>query len=518
MAERTVEINTVPGWIAAGLVAVLILGTLGLVAMRADQITALSAADWAAIRFTLIQAILSALLSVILAIPVARALARRRFWGRETLISLLGAPFILPTIVAAIGLIAVFGRAGWISQITTALGLAPLQIYGFHGVIIAHVFFNMPLATRLILEGWQSIPPQHFRLAAQLGFDANAMVRRLEIPMLRRVVPGAFAVIFALCLSSFAIALVLGGGPRATTVELAIYQAFRFEFDLSKAAVLGCIQILLAGSAGLLTHRLGASMGLGHGATARITPHHATSYILKIQDFLAISCAALFLVLPLLAVIGKGLPALITLPPAVWNSALISLMIALSSTTIVLVLALAISISASTKRGGWTETSALLGIAASPLVIGTGLFLAIHPFSNPTQWVWPITILVNAIMALPFAVRSLAPAMRDILHQYGRLCAQLGLRRIAWLRGIAWPLLRRPISLSAGLAMALSIGDLGVVALFSDPDHATLPLQLYRLMGSYRSHDAQGAAVLLFAMSFGIFWAIDRWGRHADTR
>ena len=119
------------------------------------------------------------------------------------------------------------------------LGLHAISIFGFHGVVLAHVFFNLPLAIRLILQGWLVIPAERFRLAASL----NAPVGRLlEWPMLRAVVPGVFLVIFLICLTSFAVALTLGGGPRATTVELAIYQALRFDFDLGRAALLACVQ------------------------------------------------------------------------------------------------------------------------------------------------------------------------------------------------------------------------------------------------------------------------------------
>ena len=48
--------------------------------------------------------------------------------------------------------------------------------------------------------------------------------------------------VFLLCMTSFAVALTLGGGPRATTLELAIYQAVRFDFDLGRAAWLALIQ------------------------------------------------------------------------------------------------------------------------------------------------------------------------------------------------------------------------------------------------------------------------------------
>jgi thiamine transport system permease protein len=57
------------------------------------------------------------------------------------------------------------------------------------------------------------------------------------------------------------------------------------------------------------------------------------------------------------------------------------------------------------------------------------------------------------------------------------------------------------------------MGDLGVIALFADPGHATLPLELYRLMAAYRMQAAAGAGLLLMALSLGLFWLFDRGGR-----
>ena len=67
---------------------------------------------------------------------------------------------------------------------------------------------------------------------------------------------------------------------------------------------------------------------------------------------------------------------------------------------------------------------------------------------------------------------------------------------------------------AAGLCAALSMGDLGVIALFAAPDQATLPLEMLRLMGAYRMADAQGAALLLLILSLGLFWIFDRGGRY----
>ena len=171
-----------PGHAVAAVLAAVIVGTLAAVAWAAGGLSALTEWDWRALRFTLWQAALSATLSALLAVPVARALARRRFRGRGLLVTLLGAPFILPVIVAIMGLIAVFGRNGAVNEGLRAVGLPELSVYGWQGVILAHVFFNLPLSVRLILQGWQAIPAERFRLAASLDFAPHDIARHLERP------------------------------------------------------------------------------------------------------------------------------------------------------------------------------------------------------------------------------------------------------------------------------------------------------------------------------------------------
>ncbi|MEO1919785.1 MAG: thiamine/thiamine pyrophosphate ABC transporter permease ThiP, partial [Paracoccaceae bacterium] len=125
MAVRAKSINPVVifgGSAALLFVALLTVGPLIALWMRADVSTRLSGSNWSAIRFTVFQATLSAIISISLAIPVARALARRQFRGRALLLTLLGAPFLLPVIVAVFGLLAVWGRSGFVSQLLIASG------------------------------------------------------------------------------------------------------------------------------------------------------------------------------------------------------------------------------------------------------------------------------------------------------------------------------------------------------------------------------------------------------------
>jgi thiamine transport system permease protein len=462
------------------------------------------------------QAALSSGLSILMAIPVARALARRRFAGRGALITLMGAPFLLPAIVAVLGLLAVFGRSGIVNDAAAQLGLPKMSIYGLHGVVLAHVFLNMPLAVRMILQGWQAIPAERFRLAASLGFGPAEVARQLERPMLRSVVPGAALVIFVICLTSFAVALTLGGGPKATTVELAIYQAVRFDFDLGRAAVLALIQFGICAVAAGLAWGVVRPAGFGAGLD-RETGLAAPSGWRRIMDAGVICSAAFFLLVPLAAVILNGLPGLFELPPTVVWASLRSISVAVVSACVTVPMALAMAVAVATRARGATmiEAAAVVPLAASGLVLGTGLFLIVQPFVSPTSVALPVTIAVNTAMSLPYVYRLLLPEARALVADYGRLADSLGLHGFARWRWLILPRLARPLGFGAGIAAALSMGDLGVIALFAGEAQVTLPLMVQQLMGSYRMEAAAGAALLLVSLSFALFWVCDWGGRRA---
>ena len=211
--------------------------------------------------------------------------------------------------------------------------------------------------------------------------------------------------------------------------------------------------------------------------------------------------------LPIASIVFSGVFELTSLPPSVFRAAGHSLTVALVSTG----LCIAFAIPLATFRLG--QMVSLFGFALSPLVLGTGLFLLIQPYANPFDLALVVTCVTNALMALPFAVRAIGPAYSQIRADYGRTADMLSLDGLARWRWLYLPRLRRPIGFSAGLAAALSMGDLGVIVLFADPDRATLPLQMYRLMSAYQMDAASGAALLLLALSLGLFWIFDQGGR-----
>lgn len=515
MSRRFPRRRDLPALLLAGLLVALVLAPLLAVGWRGAGVS-LGPADWAAVRFSATQALLSSLFSTLLAIPVSRALARRRFPGRSALITLMGAPFLLPAVVAVLGLLAVFGRAGLLNQTLIALSLPPVSIYGLHGVVIAHVFLNLPLATRMLLQGWQSIPAERIRLAQSLGFTPRETFRHLEEPMLREVLPGVALVILVICLTSFAVVLTLGGGPAATTIELAIYQAVRFEFDLSRAAGLAGVQLALGGLAALAAWGLARPAEFGAGLDRALRLDAPPGWR-RALDVLALALTALFLALPLFAVLVRGLPGLAELPAPVLPAAARSVTVALSSAALATTAALALALLAARRPSLWAEAAATLPLATSGLVLGTGLFLLIRPFASPMALALPVTVLVNVALSLPYLYRILLPEARALHADYGRLADSLDLQGWPRLRWLILPRLARPLGFGAGIAAALSMGDLGVIALFAGEQQATLPLVVSQLAGAYRTEAAAAAALVLVTLSFALFWACDAGGRRAAS-
>src|SRR5262249_31289430 len=144
------------------------------------------------LRFTLLQAALSTVLSVLPAIPIARALARQpHFPGRLWLIRLMAVPMGLPVLIGALGLLGILGRRGILNQALTAIGLPqPISIYGLAGILLAHVFFNLPLACRLMLAGFERVPAEYWLMASGLGMRPFSVFRFIEWPVLRNIIPG----------------------------------------------------------------------------------------------------------------------------------------------------------------------------------------------------------------------------------------------------------------------------------------------------------------------------------------
>ena len=465
------------------------------------------------LRFTLFQALLSAVLSVLPAIFLARALARQpAFPGRVWIIRLMGIPLGLPVITGALGLITVWGRNGWASQLITGSGLGePLNIYGLTGILLAHVFFNFPLASRLLLAGLERLPAEYWLMAANLGMKPASIFRFIEWPQIRRQLPGIVGLIFMLAATSFTLVLLLGGGPAATTLEVAIYQSLRFDFDPPRAVALSLLQMGVTTALLLALSLLPAAAPEGNTLGGRRARPDGSALSRRLSDGTVILLATAFVGLPLASVLISGLHAdlfRLARDPLVHRALVTSLAIAIPAGMLAVLLAgllsearLAILLSGRAGTGSRLYARSLPMLASlilliPPTVLGTGWFLLIGPARLAPAA--PVLIaLINGLMALPFVLRVLDPALTTHRERSLRLCASLGIAGWNRWRHVDWPALRRPLLMALAFGTALSLGDLGVVALFGSEDLITLPWLLYSRMGSYRTADAAGLALML---------------------
>jgi thiamine transport system permease protein len=466
--------------------------------------------------FTAIQAALSALLSVGLALPVARALARRAaFPGRTFLLRLFGLPMVMPAIVAVFAIVAVYGEGGWLHRLARGLSL-PIGsfLYGLGGILMAHVFFNMPFAARTLLAALEAVPGESWRLASQLGMASGQVFRWIEWPALKGAVGSTAGLVFMLCFASFAVTLTLGGGPAWASLEAAIYEALRYDFDPPRAAVLALMQLAISGCLLLFLHRLLVPAPVLPSIGRPIPRPDVAGRGGQLLDLALLISAGLYVGLPVSATVVAGISGPfgeVLGAWGTWQAAIIGIAVAAVAASLSGIGGLLLILSRSgLMTHGQRHFVGSLPLACSPLALGAGLFVMLIRLGVPLDLGLGLVALINAIMGIPYVVRVVAPAAREASERHGRLTASLGISGWNRWRLIEWPILRRPIGLASALVSALSLGDLGAIALFGTPNTATLPLLIYQQLGAYRLGAAAVTSLLLVALALTGFVLVER--------
>jgi thiamine transport system permease protein len=462
--------------------------------------------------FTLKQAFLSTLISMALALPVALALARRQFAGRDALFRLFSIPLALPAIVAILGIIGVYGNNGMLG------GVFP--VYGLSGILLTHVFFNMPLAVRLMHARLETIPAENFRLGAQLGFGDGDVFRHIEWPQLSSAITGIASLIFLLCTASFAVVLILGGGPQATTLEVAIYQSLRLDFDPARASILALAQLVTCGILVLVAGQFAKEAQVFPATLAKRMRYDGKSALSKLSDFVAIAVAGLTVLPPILSVVGEGITK-IQLDESLLRATLTSFAVGICSASISLVLGWVLADTAARESSKSLRAVITLACLATlimpPAVLATGWFMTLSQVADVSQFAIALVIILNALMALPFVWSPLYPAIVESHQRHDRLCSSLGLTGFARLRLIDLPALRKALALAFLMAVIVSLGDLSAISLFGNTNFVTLPALIMNQMGHYRMDAAAGTATVLTAFCFSLISLAQVWSRRDDT-
>ncbi|MGV8831300.1 MAG: hypothetical protein ACOH2N_04925 [Devosia sp.] len=469
------------------------------------------------LRMTSLQAGLTTVLSLTVGMALAWALNRLRFRGRDMVVGLFASAIVTPGMVVAFGLLSVWGRNGWINRASEALFGFPLgnPAFGLSGILLAHVILDGAFAARIMLARLDAIPTSRLKTGQSLALTAWQRFAILDWPAMRGTVPGLAAIIFLLAFTSFPIVLLLGGGPANQTLEVAIYAAVRQEFDLSGAVRLALTQIAVCSGVILIASALApvpTSFGPSTAPNWRDGPQARA-----MQGLVLVVCTIGF-VLPLASVLIDGLTTgmgTVLAKPAFWWATASSLVIGSASALLTLALALGLALGRAATTSGMART--LLGmpafayLAVPAVVLSLGFFLLVRALGVAPALAAPyVVVLANGLLALPFAMATLGPPLEAIARTRGKLIRTLGLSGWRQFIAVEYPLLGKDIGVMLALAFCFSLGDLGVIALFGTQDFQTLPLMMFRALGSYRSNDAAAIAAILLVGTITAFVGLPR--------
>jgi thiamine transport system permease protein len=465
---------------------------------------------------TTLQATLSTGLSLLVGIALAWALNRLRFPGRSLLIGLFASAIVTPGLVVAFGLLSVWGRSGW-------MGGLNIPIFGLGGVVAAHLILDGAFAARILLARLDAIPETRLKTGQSLALSSWTRFAVIDWPAISGTLPGLAAIIFLLAFTSFPIVLLLGGGPAVQTIEIAIYSAVRLDFDLAFAVRLAVLQIGICAAIILASAALAPiSTSLDRPAEPRWRDARGA----RMMQWLVLALAVVGFTAPLLATLLDGLVGFadVLRQAAFWNAVATSLWIGAVSAALTLILG--VTLAAARAASPSRLARILLGVpayaylAVPAVTLALGAFILVRDLGVPTGLVAPLVVVIaNALLALPFAMATLAPPFEAIARSRGKLIRSLNLSGARQFFEVEWPLIGRDAGLVVALGFCFSLGDLGVIALFGTQDFTTLPLLMVRALGAYRTHDAATIAALMLVLTVAAFVALPRLiGRLAYAR
>jgi thiamine transport system permease protein len=439
--------------------------------------------------FTLWQAVISTALTLLVGLPAAFVVARFAFRGRALLRSLLLVPFVLPTVVVAVAFEALLGPGGPGER----LGLIP----GVAAILIAHVFFNVAVVVRVVGGLWANLDPSREEAARMLGASRWRAFVSVSLPLLAPAILAAGSIVFLFTFSSFGVVLLLGG-PTRSTLETEIYLRTTEFLDLRHAAALALVQIIAVVAVLLVFTRVQERLAREQRLVAsRDTARRPRG--LGPRAFLVLTLGGLGLLLAALVArsfgIGQGAPSLVAYRSlSSRGSALFvapsvairnSLVFALIATIVALLVggAAAFVLARRPSRGRRAlDTLLMLPLGTSAVTIGFGFLIALDrpPLDLRSS---PLLIpLAHAVVAIPFVIRTVVPALRSIDPKLREAAALLGATPARVRREVDLPIVGRAFVVAAGFAAAVSLGDFGATAFIARPDTPTVPVAIFRLL------------------------------------
>jgi len=472
--------------------------------------------------FTLWQAAASTVLTLLVALPAAQVLARFELPGRRLLQALVVVPFVLPTVVVGAAFLALLGPGSPVG----------LHLQGsVWAILLAHAFFNFAVVVRTVGGLWEGLDPHTEEAARTLGASRWWAFRSVTLPALRPAIASAATIIFLFSFTSFGVVRILGG-PGRSTLEVEIYRQTADLLNLPVASVLALLQLAAVGAMLVVQDRLERrrATAVALRTVERRTPVGAVERLWVAGNLVVLG---VLLGAPLATLVersfrtgdGHGLAAWRGLADVSAGSRLFvspleavanSLRFAAVATAVAVALG-GLAATALTQRAGRVarllDAVLVLPLGTSAVTVGFGFLIALdEPVDlRASPWLVP---LAQAVVALPFVVRTMTPVLRSIDPRLHEAAAVLGASPARAWRAVDLPLVRRAVLVAAGFAFAISLGEFGATTVIARADAPTVPIVIARLLGRpgpLNVAQAFALSTVLMVLTATSVLLVDRW-------
>ena len=499
------------------------------------------------IGFTFGQAALSTLLTLALGLPGAYLLARYQFRGKSILQALMGIPFVMPTLVVGAAFNALLGSRGWIN-----LGLMnlfnltdpPVQFTNTLGaILVAHVFYNTTIVLRIVGDFWSHIDPRLEHAARVMGANRWQTLHQVTVPLLLPAIAAASLLVFIFDFSSFGVILVLGG-PRFVTLEVEIYTQTISLFNLPLAGALSLLQLACTLSMTVLYTRLASRLATPLSLRPQqFTQRRLLSWRSRLFAGVMIGLLVGMLILPLASLALRSVirlepdrgqrvfqpgftldfyrelsinrrQSIFYAPPATAIGVSMGYAGMTAGLSLLLGLPTAIALTRSdSKLNRLLDPLLMLPLGTSAVTLGLGFIVALDQPPLDLRASWLLVPLAHTLVAYPFVVRSLTPALRSIRPRIRQAGAVMGASPMQVFLRIDLPMVGRALTIAATFAFTISLGEFGATALIARPEYPTLPVAIYRFIsqpGAMNYGQAIALSTLLMLITAAGMLAIER--------
>lgn len=478
----------------------------------------INALFWKSLWFTLYQALLSLFLSLLIGLPGALWLSQYRGKFKPHIHAFLTIFLMLPVIFVILGFISLFGEESLINKIIFFLFGEKLRIlYSLPAILIAHIFYNVPLVIKVVSRAWEEAGKKEEQAALLLGASKFRIFSSITLPKLLPPTIAVSLIVFVFCYMSFAIPLILGGSPSYSTLEVLIYEKVKLELNLTFAMGIALLELLIS----LLF--FWACTRFIHKYT--FIPLHPSDIVERSKTSTAFKIylifISLFLILPLLTLTAESISGLFTnhiiFKSNLIHSVAVSFIVAITSGIIATLLALLTSLIIRTlPEEKMYDLIFFIPMGISSLFLGICYLISYQKFFL-LGWGVPVLIILHSTINFPFAYRIIRGSFVKISPQIWQAAEHFAPNWRIRLGHITIPLLKNSIINALLITIALSLGEFNATMIVAGGRLKTVPILIYELLGSYRLESALLIGLIYTLIALSIFYFVERRGGYVNT-